>query len=301
MTTLSIIVPSFRQAAYLPATLDSILQQKPSAAEVIVADGGSQDGTVEVLRDYAARYPNLQWLSERDSGPAEAVNRGLARARGDIVGFQSSDDLYLPGAFATVLAHFEAHPDVGLLWGDAQTIDTEGRISWTGRLPPVSWQALFARRLCIPQSSTFFRRSLLAEGEGWDGRYHSCDIEFWLRLLFRTRAEKIPHALSQWRVHEAQRTQAGKGLYDDYARIIGESAELQRSEARLQRYAAGSVHLMALEYPRPDEADAWSRQRHAFRALLQFPEALRHHNAAHFVPALPWLRRPLAVVKKLLR
>ncbi|MDP3859386.1 MAG: glycosyltransferase family 2 protein [Stagnimonas sp.] len=297
--TLSIIVPSFNQAAYLPATLDSIFQQQPAPTQVIVADGGSKDGSVEVLRRYAERYPALEWLSERDSGPAEAINRGLARARGDLIGIQSSDDLYLPGAFATVLDYFQRHPAIGLAWGDAQSITADGVLIWTGRLPAFSWQSAFARRLCIPQSSTFFRRDLLAEGEGWDARYYSCDLEFWMRLLFRTEAAKLPHVLSQWRMHPQQRTQAGKGILDGYIRMIEDSPDLARASSRLRRYAAGSVHLMALDYPEQAEPDAWSQQKHALKALLLFPESLRYNNPAHFTPALPWLRRPLALLKRL--
>jgi glycosyltransferase involved in cell wall biosynthesis len=283
---LTIIVPSFNQGRYLAGTLESILSQRANV-QVVVVDGASTDGTVELLRDYAARHPCIEWISEPDRGPADAVNKGLTRAHGEIVGIQSSDDLYLTGAFVAALEAFAKHPEVGLLWGDAQAIDEGGTVFFSGNLPQHSWESVFATRLCIPQSSTFFRRALLKQTAGWNGAYHSCDIEFWLRLLFRTQALKVDCTLSQWRVHAAQRTQAARGLYRDYARIIRESHDVRTAPLRIRRYAHGSIHLMALDYP--PVTSLWFERRHALAALALFPESLSYRRGRKFEQLLPVL------------
>src|SRR5438046_444877 len=96
---LSVVVPSFNHNRFIGRTLDSILNQSYRPLEIIVCDGASTDGTVETLRRYAALHPEISWLSEPDSGPADAVNKGLARIKGEIAAIQNSDDIYYPGAF----------------------------------------------------------------------------------------------------------------------------------------------------------------------------------------------------------
>src|SRR5437773_2348908 len=113
----SVIVPSFNQGKYIRETIDSILAQDYRPLEVLVIDGASTDETLDVLRSYADR-PELRWWSERDAGVVDAVNKGLARASGEIVAIQSSDDLYVPGAVAAAV---EALADGAVLaYGDCE-------------------------------------------------------------------------------------------------------------------------------------------------------------------------------------
>lgn len=295
--TITIIVPSYNQGRFLPKTLDSILGQSPLPRQILVMDGGSTDETVTVLRDYSKRFPVIEWLSEPDKGPADAVNKGLARAVGDVIGIQSSDDLYAPGALKAALAIFQASPDVGLIWGDAQAINEAGEVMHQSCLPPFSWQAVFATRLCIPQSSTFFRSQLLISEKGWDASYYSCDIEFWLRLLFKTRAIKTDAVFSQWRVHAEQRTQLGRGISEDYARIIRNCAALKKMPWKVRRYAAGSIHIMELDYPRGLPPSVWRQRMHALLALIIFPESLKYQGIKKISQHLPLLYRPLRLLK----
>lgn len=275
---LSVVVPSYNQGCYLRQTLESILSQSWRPLEVLVIDGASRDETLAVLDSFGGRA-ELSWISEKDSGPADAVNKGLARARGEVVAIQSADDIYYPGALAAAMEYFSTHPDCGLLWGDADGIDSDGKVFYSGHLPQFTWDAIFATRLCVPQSSCFFRRSLLPETGGWNADFHQCDLDFWLRLLFRTGACKLDRTLSGWRVHPQQRTQAGKGLWTDYCRIIEHSADLRSAAPALRAKALASRHIMALDYPPADKGLMWQRLR-ALQAVTQFPASrryIRHH------------------------
>jgi glycosyltransferase involved in cell wall biosynthesis len=287
---LSIVVPSYNQGRYLRQTLASILSQSHRPLEVIVVDGASKDETLDVLKSVTA--PELRWLSEKDGGPADAVNKGLAMARGEFIGIQSADDIYYPEALATVIAFFADHPDCGFVYGDAEGIDVEGRVTYSGTLPPFSFESLFAMRMTIPQSSSFFRRELVEQIGGWDGAFHQCDLHFWLRMVFHTRACKIDRQLSGWRIHPEQRTQAGKGLWRDYCRIIESSAEVARASPEIRRMAYASRHIMALDYP-PTGKGLWWQRGKALQAITRFPRS-RRYIRHHLKRLLPGYERLLA-------
>ena len=270
----SVIVPSYNQGRYLRQTLDSILSQSYRPLEVIVVDGASKDESVEVLKSFDGT-PELRWISEKDRGPADAVNKGFAMARGELIGIQSADDIYYPDALATAAEYFTANPDCGLVYGDAEGIDPESKVFYSGSLPPFSWESIFAMRLCIPQSSAFFRKSVQQQIGGWRSEFHQCDLDFWLRMIFATRAHKIDRQMSGWRVHPQQRTQAGKGLWGDYCKIIESSEDLKRASPEIRSMALASRHIFALDYPPPDRGSWWRRGK-ALQALAEFPRSRRY-------------------------
>src|SRR5262249_25886537 len=117
----SIVMPSFRQAHYIDRSIRSILNQRYPDTELIVIDGGSQDGTVAILESYARQL--AYWRSEPDQGQSDALNKGFRQATGEIVGWLNSDDLYLPGAFQDVARVFNAHPEIDVVYGDWFAID----------------------------------------------------------------------------------------------------------------------------------------------------------------------------------
>lgn len=288
---LSIVVPSLNQARFIGATLDSIFAQDYRPIEVIVVDGGSRDGTVEILRAHAARHPELQWSSEPDRGPADAVNKGLARARGVVAGIQSSDDLYFPGAFSTVMRAFAADADCGFIVGNCRGIDADGRTIYTSALPEFSWEAYFGLALCIPQSSIFFRMDLARAAGGWNPAYFSCDLDYWLRLMLRTKPRRVEDLLSGWRMYEGQRTHSGQHgkIWEGYWRMIEDCVELRSAAPRVQRLARASRHVMALSHH--PTGNGWALRWHALLALFGHPTFWRYQSGANLRRLIPGYTR----------
>ncbi len=227
----SIVVPSFNQGDFIRETLRSVLLQEYRPLEIIVMDGGSTDGTLDVLRELDS-CEEIRWWSRPDGGVAEAVNNGFQEARGEIIGIQSSDDLYLPGALSLIERSFRETPDVGLIYGDVVYIDVEGAETWRGRSEQFSIENFLSKRTLISQSSTFFRRDLLAGLEGWDARYFNADTEFWLRAIFRTSVRKVDEYLSQRRIHPGQRNVNGATIIESYWRMMRDSPDLARLSFR---------------------------------------------------------------------
>lgn len=283
---ISIVVPSFNQAAFLGRTLDSIFGQEVAPFEVIVADGGSTDGSVELLKAYAERFDALQWLSEPDNGPADAVNKGLRRVTGDIVGIQSSDDVYYPGSFSAVLRCFETNPDCGFVYGDLEDVDAEDYVLCRKRMPDFSWPAIFAMSMCLAQSSIFFRSHLINEVGLWNPDYYGCDLDYWMRLLFRTQAVHIAKPLSGWRRYDEQRTrpEQNQRIWNDYWRMIDTSTDVAVAPPAIKRLAQASKHLLVFRFP-PDETRStlWI---HVFKALILFPGFWRYYRVRMLVSRL---------------
>lgn len=293
---ISIVVPSFNQAKFLPRTLDSILGQDCAPCQVIVADGGSTDGSVDVLRDYATRYPSIQWLSEPDEGPADAVNKGLARATGEVIGIQSSDDLYYQGAFSRVIECFEREPGVGFVYGDVEGIDEHDRILYRRSFFAPAWSAFFGVSIALPQSSIFFRKAVSDRVGAWNGSIYGCDIDYWMRLLFQTRAQHIAQPLSGWRRYEGQRTRPDqfRRIWDDYWRMIDSSAEVASASMRIRRLARASKHLLAMRCP--PSSSRWVIAWHLLIGACLHPGFWRYNPPAMYLsplPGFPTLRRLL--------
>ncbi|MGI9145089.1 MAG: glycosyltransferase family 2 protein [Chloroflexota bacterium] len=177
---ISIVTPSFNQADFLEKTIRSVLLQGYPDLEYIVVDGGSTDGSVEIIRKYERHL--AYWVSETDAGQSHAINKGFSRATGDIFAWLNSDDFYAPGVLSRVAAEFAARPEIGLVYGDCLFLD-EG--DGSTRLRPAR-QMGFDRLLVgdnpIWQPSTFFRRSVFEEAGGVDESLHlALDYDLWLR------------------------------------------------------------------------------------------------------------------------
>jgi glycosyltransferase involved in cell wall biosynthesis len=176
----TIVTPSYNQAAFLESTIRSVLAQNYPDLEYMIVDGGSTDGSVEIIRRYADRL--AWWVSERDAGQAEALNKGLQRAKGEIVAWLNSDDIYLPGAIQGAVAAFQQHPAAGLIFGDAITMDAHGKP--LSRLTFGDWgllDLLSFRIICQP--AVFMRRAVLENSGYLESSYHyMLDHQLWIRM-----------------------------------------------------------------------------------------------------------------------
>lgn len=195
----SIITPSYNQAAYLEQTIQSVLSQDYPNIEYIIVDGGSTDGSVEIIRRYADRL--AWWVSEPDAGQADAINKGFARARGEIVAWLNSDDTYLPGAVDAAVAALQAYPEDGLVYGDVLSVNETNRPIYHQTFAPYTLTDLMSFRI-ISQPGVFMRRAALQSAGGLDPAYHYLlDHHLWLRIAQKWKLCYLPRTLAQARYH----------------------------------------------------------------------------------------------------
>ncbi len=202
---ISIITPSFNQAQFLERTMLSVLDQNYPNLEYIVIDGGSADGSVEIIKKYEDRL--AYWVSERDRGQSHALNKGFERASGDIIGWLNSDDLYCPGAFHRVAEACQSQPATDAWYGGIYIADSEDRILnalWP--LDPDPAYTVFVG-LDIHQQALFWRRELMQRVGLTDESLHfAMDWDFIIRLLLAGKFERIRRQLGVFRLHEAAKT-----------------------------------------------------------------------------------------------
>lgn len=194
----SIVTPSLNMAKYLPETIESVLSQDYPRIEYIVMDGGSTDGTLELLPAYGDR---LLFTSGKDKGPADAIHRGFQAARGKIFAWLNADDTYLPGAVRTAVAYIQAHPQIDVVYGEGYWIDEYGAL--IRRYPTLPFDPRVLERDCfICQPASFFRASAYQRC-GLDPDVNpSFDYDLWIRMTQRgLRFASIPDYLPNSRLH----------------------------------------------------------------------------------------------------
>lgn len=284
MTLVSIITPSYNQARYLESTLRSVLQQDYQPVEYLVVDGASTDGSVDLIRRYAAQL--AWWVSEPDQGQAEAINKGLQRAQGEIVAWLNSDDFYLPGAIQRAVAAFEAQPAAGMIFGDALSVDEWGRP--INRLAFGEWglvELLRFRIICQP--AVFMRRAVLEQAGLLDPHFHMMlDHHLWLRMAREAPVIQLKGAegqaplLAAARQHSQAKNVAQAGRFaEEILRLLswieqepGFAEQVQRD----RRHIRGGAYRLAGRYLL-DGGQAAAALRFYWRALFAWPGyALQH-------------------------
>jgi glycosyltransferase involved in cell wall biosynthesis len=186
----SIVTPSFNQAAFLEQTIQSILSQDYPNLEYWVIDGGSTDGSVSIIRGYADRLSG--WLSEPDQGQGDAINKGFRRSRGEVIAWLNSDDIYRPGAIRRAVEVLQTNPEVGLVYSDVDSIDAQGEVFNRMRYDHWQLEDLMAFHM-LGQVSVFFRRSVLEKAGLLDLSYHFLlDHHLWLRMALENRLKYVP-------------------------------------------------------------------------------------------------------------
>jgi glycosyltransferase involved in cell wall biosynthesis len=210
----SIVTPSYNQADYLEETIRSVLNQDyldqdGAHIEYIIVDGGSSDSSLEIIQRYADRL--AWWVSEPDRGQTDAINKGFARASGDILAWINSDDSYLPNAVSEAAAFLQTHPQAAMVYGDANLVDEEGHV--IGKFPArqTDYQRLRQGYVHIPQQAAFFRADLWREVGPLDPSfYFAMDYDLWVRLARRAPLYYHPRLWANFRLHAS-----GKSVVSD--------------------------------------------------------------------------------------
>ncbi len=272
MNLVSIVTPSYNQALYLEQTIQSVIGQDYPRIEYIVVDGASTDNSFEIIKKYNDRL--AYWISEKDSGQAEAINKGFARAGGEILAWLNSDDYYLPNTISAVVKCFEENPDVVMVYGDMLAVDGKGRTINVLNYKQLSLQDLLCFQI-IGQPSVFFRRSALEKTGRLDTSFHfMLDHHLWIRLAQQGRILHVPQVWAAARYHaqaknRARASEFGREAFRvlDWAKKQPALAETisgveRRSIASANRYDAR--YLLDGGQPAP-ALGAW------FRALFFHP------------------------------
>lgn len=202
----SIVTPSFNQAEYLEETIRSVLEQDYPRIEYLVIDGGSTDGSVDVIKKYEDRI--AFWVSERDRGQTDAINKGLERAKGEILAWINSDDTYHPKAVGEAVEFLMNHPNVAMVYADCNFIDEQGRVIGKFASRQTDYKKLRRGYVHIPQQTTFFRAAYWREVAPLDPSfYFAMDYDLWVRIAARAPIKYLPgRTWANFRIHTSSKT-----------------------------------------------------------------------------------------------
>lgn len=203
---ISVVTPSYNQADYLERTIRSVIDQNYPKLEFIIIDGGSTDGSVDVIKKYE-KYLTY-WVSEPDNGQSHAINKGLKLATGDWVAWQNSDDIYYAGAFNAVANATLKYPDVDLIIGDMNLIDQDDNIIRDLHFVTPSYNAMVAEGMVLSNQAAFWRRSVhKAIGMMDESMHLGFDFDWFLRLTKHAKATSVNQCLGAFRIHGMAKTQ----------------------------------------------------------------------------------------------
>jgi glycosyltransferase involved in cell wall biosynthesis len=282
----SIITPSFNQVEFIEETIRSVILQGYPDLEYMLIDGGSTDGSVDIIRKYQPWLAD--WVSGPDRGQTYAINEGWRRATGGTLAYLNSDDCYLPGAITAAAAVFHAQPRIGMVYGTALVVDERGeklRV-WEGR--PFDLKIMLTEGSIVPQPATFFSRNALEEAGYLDEKWHMImDYELCTRVGLQFPSVCLPAALARFRDHARSKTNtrfevtAAELLH--WLETFSPNQVAPRELRTIKRATISRIHYeLALTFL------AQGRQ-HASNALSQLLRSILHH------PLLA-VKRPLATV-----
>lgn len=250
MLPVSIITPSFNQASYLEQTILSVLNQDHPRIEYIVVDGASTDNSVDIIKKYKDKL--AYWISEKDNGQADAINKGFAIATGEVIAWLNSDDYYFAGTVSAAVKIFEENPDVVLVYGNMLAVDEHGKTFNTLNYEQLTLEDLLCLQI-IGQPAVFMRRSALQKTGGLDPAFHYLlDHYLWIRLA---QQGKILHVNQLWaaaRYHAEAKNRAkaaefGREAFRILDNIKGED-DLAPIFEKISRRARASAHRVDARY-----------------------------------------------------
>jgi glycosyltransferase involved in cell wall biosynthesis len=206
---ISIVTATLNRKDFLPRCIEGVARQSYPLKEHLIIDGGSTDGTIDLLRSYAQKYPHIKWISEKDNGISSALNKGLAMASGDIIGVNGDDDFYEPCAFEIVAAEFEQNPEVGIVSGNCAHVRNDGTVAFTmkagftSRRDLIQYWRNWGLRSFLPAPSTFLRKQVVDVVGGFDeaDRY-AMDYHHWIKITDKFGVKTVDKVLANFRYGE---------------------------------------------------------------------------------------------------
>jgi GT2 family glycosyltransferase len=250
MKLVSIVTPSYNQARYLEQTIRSVLGQDYPRIEYLVVDGASPDGSVEIIKKYRSKL--AYWVSENDSGQGNAINKGLARATGEIVAWLNSDDYYLPGAVSAAVKILDENPEVVLVYGNMLAVDEHGNAFNTLEYRQLTLRDFLCFQI-IGQPAVFFRREVLEKTGMLEPTFHFLlDHHLWIRIAELGKVLHVPQTWAAARYHVEAKNRAKAAEFGSEAFRILDWAKNQPglvdSVSRVERRARASAHRVDARY-----------------------------------------------------
>jgi glycosyltransferase involved in cell wall biosynthesis len=243
----SIVTPSYNSQPFIEETILSVKNQTYPNIEHILMDGGSTDGTLDIIKKYDGSY-NMRWVSEPDNGQSDAINKGWIRAKGEILGWLNSDDTYLPEAVATAVKFLNEHPDVSVVYGKCKFIDDLGEeLEEQCQTKTYDFTEILRQTSVIPQPAAFMRREVLDEVGYLDTNLNfAMDFDFWIRTGMKLKIEYIPQWLANFRHHSGTKTSEQIHQFAlDYVNILDKTFsnhELPEQIKALRRQIYSDAH-----------------------------------------------------------
>jgi glycosyltransferase involved in cell wall biosynthesis len=214
---ISIITPSYNQGRFLEETILSVLDQNYPNLEYILIDGGSTDNSIDIIKKYEKQI--AYWISEKDSGQSEAINKGYKKATGEIIAWLNSDDLYTKNTLHEIADHFVKHPEADIVYGDVINFLENGKELYVDN--QFDLQDFFSR-ISIHQPSVFWRREILQNSALLDEELFYCmDYDLWMKLFLNFKSLKIKKIFSRFREHSDSKTHTRPlDLYTEYQCLV---------------------------------------------------------------------------------
>ncbi|MCM0081182.1 glycosyltransferase [Geomonas sp. Red32] len=253
---ISLVIPSYNYAQYLEACLDSILSQEYPNLELIVMDGGSTDGTVEIIKKHERHI--AFWRSHRDDGQYSAIEEGLNRATGEILGWLNADDMFHPGAFETVSTIFMEHPEIEWVMGRPNSFDEAGNQKHILSFLPMNSRAKYlADEELIQQEGTFWRRGLWERSGSYidTSLKLAADLELWARFFRGAKLYSIEALIAGFRDHPLQKSKDKAGYTEEANRVLAREREIFAAEKRPYSPPAPLPILVGDRPPRYPQAE----------------------------------------------
>ena len=275
----SIVTPIYNGSAYIEYAIHNVADQGVTALEHIVIDGGSKDGTVEILK----RYPDVRWLSERDTGQSNALNKGFRMAQGEIIGWLNGDDSYTPGAITSAVGYLARNPACDVVYGDCNILDAQGALIRVFRPAPAEGVESLAGSF-IHTPAVFWRRRVFQRVGYLDEKLHYCmDNEFWIRMAPVVRRDYLPSPLANYKLRPGSKGTTTKAEFGTEMCAIYETLFVQEpfksgvSESTKGEILRGHYWAAGIELCREDQVE---RAKPFLRSALDHYNILAHPQIA---------------------